>query len=422
MRAREHCATVLAKKTPQTAHHLLHATVGDGLARLALKGCILVEKWTYEKSGVSVEAGYDAVRRMKAHAAKTKINGVLEGLGSFGGLFELPEGYKQPVLVSGTDSVGSKVMIAFDLDKHDTIGIDCVAMCVNDIICMGAKPLYFLDYIGIGGLDPQKAEQIVKGVSEGCIQADCALIGGETCEMPDIYKPGDYDLVGFAAGIAEKDRLITGKDIKEGDVIFGIASSGLHSNGYTLVRKLREATGTPYDINMGELCKSLDLEWCSMLNYIGRTLGEELLTPTKIYAKLITELTEKVKVKGIANITGGGWVENIPRMLAADDLKIRVDRGGAPYPSEIFRIVQKWGNIEDYEMYKTFNMGIGMFFCVAEEDAGDAYLAIHNYSGHEFTTSDSGERTLLCTENTEWIYTMGTVEKRKKGEDSIVII
>jgi len=381
-----------------------------------------MEKWTYEKSGVSVEAGYDAVRRMKAHAAKTKITGVLEGLGSFGGLFELPEGYRQPVLVSGTDSVGSKVMIAFDLDKHDTIGIDCVAMCVNDIICMGAKPLYFLDYIGIGGLDPKKAEQIVKGVSEGCIQAGCALIGGETCEMPDVYKPGDYDLVGFAVGVAEKKTLITGKGIKEGDVIIGIASSGLHSNGYTLVRKLREATGTPYDISMGELCKKLGLEWNSALNYIDRTLGEELLTPTKMYAKLITRLTEKVNIKGIANITGGGWVENIPRMLTNDDLKIRIDRGGLPFPNEIFKVVQKWGNIEDYEMYKTFNMGIGMCICVDEKDAGDAYAAVHNYSEHEFEPSELGDKTLIWTEETMLAYNMGTVEKRKKGEEGIVIV
>ncbi|MCL2247697.1 MAG: phosphoribosylformylglycinamidine cyclo-ligase [Oscillospiraceae bacterium] len=381
-----------------------------------------MEKWTYEKSGVSVEAGYDAVRRMKAHAARTKTPGMLEGLGSFGGLFELPEGYKKPILVSGTDSVGSKVMIAFELNKHDTIGIDCVAMCVNDIICMGAKPLYFLDYIGIGGLDPHLAEQLVKGVSEGCVQSGCALIGGETCEMPDIYKPGEYDLVGFAVGVAEKDNLITGQDIKEGDAIIGIASSGLHSNGYTLVRKLREASGTPYDIKMGELCKTLGIEWCSALNYTGRTLGEELLTPTKIYAKLIAELTEKVNIKGIANITGGGWVENIPRMLVADDLKIRMDRGGAPPPNEIFSIVQKWGNIDDYEMYKTFNMGIGMCICVAEEDVGAAHLAIHNYSGHEFETLDTGERSVIWTEETELSYDLGRIEKRKEGEDNIVIV
>ena len=235
-----------------------------------------MEKWTYAKAGVSVEAGYDAVRRMKAHAAKTIVPGVLEGLGSFGGLFELPVGYKEPVLVSGTDSVGSKVQIAFEMDVHNTIGIDCVAMCFNDIICMGAKPLFFLDYIGIGGLDPRKAELIVAGVSEGCIQAGCALIGGETCEMPDIYKPGEYDLVGFAVGIVEKSRIITGKDIAVGDIIIGIASSGMHSNGFTLVRKLAEINGITYDQHIDSL---------------GKTLGEELLMPTKIYSKLIQDLT-----------------------------------------------------------------------------------------------------------------------------------
>jgi len=361
-----------------------------------------MEKWTYEKSGVSVEAGYDAVRRMKEHAAKTKTKGVLEGLGSFGGLFELPSGYNKPVLVSGTDSVGSKVMIAFEMDKHDTIGIDCVAMCVNDIICMGAKPLYFLDYIGIGGLDPYLAEQLVKGVSEGCVQSECALIGGETCEMPDIYKPGEYDLVGFAVGVAEKDRLITGETIKQGDVIIGIPSSGLHSNGYTLVRKLREATATPYEMNMEELCKKLGIDTGITSDYQGKTLGEELLTPTKLYAKLITHLTEKVSVKGLANITGGGWIENIPRMLTSDDLKISINKEKAPLPHDIFRIVQKWGNVDDYEMYKTFNMGIGMCICVDEKDVSITCK----------TLQDLGERA----------FAIGKVEKRTKREENIALV
>jgi len=381
-----------------------------------------MEKWTYEKSGVSVEAGYDAVRRMKAHAARTKTRGVLEGLGSFGGLFELPEGYKKPILISGTDSVGSKVMIAFELNKHDTIGIDCVAMCVNDIICMGAEPLYFLDYIGIGGLDPRLAEQLVKGVSDGCVQSGCALVGGETCEMPDIYKPGEYDLVGFAVGVAEKERLITGRDIAEGDVIIGLASSGLHSNGYTLVRKLREVSGTSYDVTMGELCKSLGISWKSPLDYSDKTLGEELLTPTKLYAKLLSELTSKVNVKGVANITGGGWVENIPRMLASDDLKIHIDKESCPPPREIFKIVQKWGNIDDYEMYKTFNMGIGLCLCVDAKDVNVVHDTVYNFSGHEFDTSESGERVLNLTETTELSYTIGRVEKRIEGEDNIVIV
>ena len=345
-----------------------------------------MEKWTYEKAGVSVEAGYDAVKRMKAHAARTKIPGVLEGLGSFGGLFELPKGYEEPVLVSGTDSVGSKVQIAFEMDIHHTIGIDCVAMCVNDIICMGAKPLFFLDYIGIGGLDPEKAELIVQGVSDGCIQSGCALIGGETCEMPDIYKPGEYDLVGFAVGVVEKSRVVTGKEITECDTIIGVASSGMHSNGFTLARKLAKHYGVPYSRKFDQL---------------GTTLGEALLTPTKLYAKMVEILMSKHKIKGMANITGGGWVENIPRMLAADDLKICVYKENAPVP-QIFNIIQKWGNIDEIEMYSTFNMGIGFTLCV---DIGDADAVIE-------TIGSTGEKA----------YKIGIVEKRAQGEKDIVIV
>jgi len=345
-----------------------------------------MEKWTYEKAGVSVEAGYDAVRRMKVHAAKTKIPGVLDGLGSFGGLFELPTGYEAPVLVSGTDSVGSKVQIAFETGIHNTIGIDCVAMCVNDIICMGAKPLFFLDYIGIGGLDPIVAEKIVEGVSEGCIQSGCALIGGETCEMPDIYKPGEYDLVGFAVGVVEKSRVISGKDIKVGDTIIGIASSGMHSNGFTLARKVAEVQGISFKQHLDEL---------------GTTLGEALLTPTKLYAKLVEELTSKFNIKGMANMTGGGWVENIPRMLATDDLKICVSKEGVRVP-EIFNLVQKWGNVDELEMYSTFNMGIGFTLCVDPADADEVLKAISN----------AGEQG----------YKIGTVEARAEGEKDIVII
>jgi len=345
-----------------------------------------MEKWTYKKAGVSVEAGYDAVKRMKTHAAKTKIPGVLEGLGSFGGLFELPKGYNEPVLVSGTDSVGSKVQIAFEMELHNTIGIDCVAMCVNDIICMGAKPLFFLDYIGIGGLDPQKAEMIVEGVSKGCIQSGCALIGGETCEMPDIYKPGEYDLVGFAVGVVEKNRVITGKEIKAGDTIIGIASSGMHSNGFTLVRKLTELKGISYNQHVEEL---------------GATLGEVLLTPTKIYAKMIEELISRFNIKGMANITGGGWVENIPRMLAAKNLKISVHKNNAPVP-EIFKLVQKWGNVDEIEMYSTFNMGIGFTLCIDSNDADSVINAINSMGAKA--------------------YILGTVEKRKEGEMNIAIV
>jgi len=344
-----------------------------------------MEKWTYEKAGVSVEAGYDAVRRMKVHAAKTKIPGVLDGLGSFGGLFELPAGYKTPVLVSGTDSVGSKVQIAFETGIHNTIGIDCVAMCVNDIICMGAKPLFFLDYIGIGGLDPELAEKLVEGVSEGCIQSGCALIGGETCEMPDMYKPGEYDLVGFAVGVVEKNQIISGKDISVGDTIIGIASSGMHSNGFTLARKLAEVKGVSYDQHIDGL---------------GTTLGNALLTPTKLYAKLVGKLMSKFNIKGMANMTGGGWVENIPRMLATDNLKICVSKEGVPVPA-IFNLIQEWGNVDELEMYSTFNMGVGFTLCVDSADA-DEILAVINDMGEE-------------------AYKIGTVEARVEGEKDIVI-
>ena len=344
-----------------------------------------MEKWTYEKAGVSVEAGYDAVRRMKAHAAKTKIPGVLDGLGSFGGLFELPKGYSEPVLVSGTDSVGSKVQIAFEMDIHNTIGIDCVAMCVNDIICMGAKPLFFLDYIGIGGLDPIKASMIVEGVSEGCLQAGCALIGGETCEMPDIYKPGEYDLVGFAVGVVEKSKVITGKDIAAGDTIIGVASSGLHSNGYTLVRKLAELNNVSYSQHIDEL---------------DATLGEILLTPTRLYAKMVGNLTSRFNIKGMANITGGGWVENIPRMLLTDKLTMRISNVSVSVPP-IFKLIQKWGNVDDYEMYKTFNMGIGFVLCVDSADTESVMLAL----------SEIGEKADM----------IGIVDERMEGEQEIVL-
>ena len=345
-----------------------------------------MEKWTYEKAGVSVEAGYDAVRRMKTHAAKTMIPGVLEGLGGFGGLFELPTGYSEPVLVSGTDSVGSKVQVAFEMNIHKTIGIDCVAMCINDIICMGAKPLYFLDYIGIGRLDPEKVEMIVEGVSEGCIQAGCALIGGETCEMPDIYKPGEYDLVGFAVGIVEKSRIITGININEGDAIIGVASSGVHSNGFTLVRKLAEINGIKYTHHISKL---------------GKSLGDELLTPTKIYAKMVEQLTERFNIKGMANITGGGWVENMPRILKSENLKVRVFRENAPVP-EIFPLIKKWGNVDDIEMYSTFNMGISFVICVDPADADPVMNVIQ----------EAGEQA----------YKIGIVEEKAEGEQNIVIV
>jgi len=340
--------------------------------------------WTYKKSGVDIEAGYEAVKLIKKHAEKTFIPGVFGGLGGFGGMFELPRGYKEPVLVAGTDGVGTKLKIAFESGIHNTVGIDCVAMCVNDIACQGAKPLFFLDYIGIGALDPSKAALIAEGVSEGCIQAGCALIGGETAEMPGIYKDNEYDLAGFAVGIVEKSKIIDGRNICEGDVLIGVASSGLHSNGFSLVRKLYEAQG------------------CGLDNYVeqlGDSLGNELLKPTKIYVPLLTALTQKLSVKGAAHITGGGWIENIPRIFATDGLKAVVERVPA---SPIFELLAQWGNIDDHDMYSTFNMGIGLLLAVSGNYADETVKIIE----------DMGEKG----------YVMGSVEKRENNEERILIV
>lgn len=340
--------------------------------------------WTYKKSGVDIEAGYEAVRLIKKHAQKTFIPGVLGGLGGFGGMFELPNGYNEPVLISGTDGVGTKLKIAFDTQVHNTVGIDCVAMCVNDIACQGAKPLFFLDYIGIGALDPKKAADIAEGISNGCIQAGCALIGGETAEMPGIYKENEYDLAGFAVGIAEKSKIIDGRDIKEGDVLIGIASSGLHSNGFSLVRKLYEAQG-------------LGLE--HYIEQFGATLGAELLKPTKIYVPLLATLTQELNIKGAAHITGGGWIENIPRIFANDRFKAVVKK--IPMPP-VFRLLMQWGNLDEHTMYSTFNMGVGLLLAVSETDAAKALEKIEGM----------GEKG----------YLMGSVTKRESGEGNILIV
>jgi len=295
----------------------------------------------YKKAGVDVEAGYEAVSRMKSHVAKTMRPEVMGGLGGFGGMFDLSAlNVKEPVLVSGTDGVGTKLKLAFELNRHDTIGIDAVAMCVNDIITQGAEPLFFLDYIATAKVDPATIEEIIKGVSEGCVQAGCALIGGETAEMPDMYQPGEYDIAGFAVGVVEKQKLITGVDIKEGDVLVGLASSGVHSNGFSLIRKI---------------VKDLDLA----KTYFGsKALGEVLLTPTKIYAKL--------QAKGMSHITGGGFIENIPRMMPKG-LSPLIKRGTWEVP-DVFSFLQKQGQIPEMEMYNVFNMGIGMVLALAPED------------------------------------------------------
>jgi phosphoribosylformylglycinamidine cyclo-ligase len=314
------------------------------------------DKITYKSAGVDVEAGYKAVSLMKQHTQRTLVPGVLGGLGSFGGFFEIDvEKYKKPVLVSGTDGVGTKLQIAFMTGIHDTIGIDCVAMCVNDIACHGAKPLYFLDYIGTGALDPQAAAEVVKGICDGCVEAGCALIGGETAEMPGFYKKEEYDLAGFAVGVVDKDKVINGARVEEGDVIIGIASSGIHSNGYSLVRKLF------FELNN----YSID----AYISELECTLGQELLTPTRIYVRTILELADCFDIKGIAHITGGGFIENIPRTIP-EGLKAEIQLDSFPI-LPIFKLMQELGDIEDKEMFNTFNMGIGLVMIVNKEDAAE---------------------------------------------------
>lgn len=308
----------------------------------------------YKRVGVDVEKGYEAVERMKKHIQKTNRPEVLGGIGAFAGMFELTSlDYKEPVLVSGTDGVGTKLMLAFDQKKHDTIGIDLVAMCVNDIVAQGAKPLFFLDYIGCGKNDPAVIEQIVAGVSEGCIQSGAALIGGETAEMPGMYKEDEYDLAGFAVGIAEKSSLITGELIQAGDVILGLASSGIHSNGYSLVRSL-----------IG------DLDQSSKYGDMDQSLKEVLLAPTKIYARPVAELMNHLTIKGISHITGGGFYENFPRMMP-DGLGATIYETSWKVPA-IFSFLAEQGDISREEMYGIFNMGIGMALVVAKEDVEQA--------------------------------------------------
>ncbi|MEH7511144.1 phosphoribosylformylglycinamidine cyclo-ligase [Gottfriedia acidiceleris] len=310
----------------------------------------------YKQAGVDIEAGYEAVNRMKKHVQKTMRQEVLGGLGGFGGMFDLSKfNYKEPVLVSGTDGVGTKLKLAFQMDRHDTIGIDAVAMCVNDIVVQGAEPLFFLDYLAVGKAVPERIEQIVKGVSDGCVQAGCALVGGETAEMPGMYPEDEYDVAGFAVGIADKSKLVTGQNIKEGDILLGISSNGIHSNGYSLVRKvLLEKGGLTLDQHIDKL---------------GHTLGEELLRPTKIYVKPILNVLKKFEVKGMAHITGGGFIENIPRMLP-EGIGAEIDYGSWPI-QPIFDLLEEIGELKREEMFNIFNMGIGMVLAVSEENLHD---------------------------------------------------
>lgn len=310
---------------------------------------------TYKDSGVDKEKGYEEVKIIKDIVKKTHGKEVLAGIGGFAGLFKPSlENIKEPVLVSGTDGVGTKIKLAMELDKHDSLGIDLVAMCVNDCLCQGARPLFFLDYIATGKLKPKKMADLVKGVAEGCMQASAALIGGETAEMPGIYKEDDYDLAGFAVGLVDKEKIITGENIKEGDIAISLSSSGVHSNGFSLVRACMDRAGVklsdPFDEN--------------------QTIGQRLLTPTKIYAKEIKALLEEVEVKGISHITGGGLYENVPRILP-ENLGIEFDLNKEDI-DKIFYDIQKWGDVDLDEMFSTFNMGIGMLVVVSEKDSNKA--------------------------------------------------
>ncbi len=311
---------------------------------------------SYAAAGVDIEAGYRGVQLMKQHVARTMIPGVVSGIGGFGGLF-VPDlsGMKEPVLVSGTDGVGTKIRLAQLLDRHDTIGIDCVAMCVNDVICCGARPLFFLDYIAIGKNEPEKVASIVSGVAEGCVQAGCALIGGETAEHPGLMAPDDYDLAGFTVGIVDKEKMLSPERVKAGDVVISLQSNGLHSNGFSLVRKV-------FDIERAKLD-----EWSEEL---GCELGAELLRPTAIYVKPVLEVLQIADVHGISHITGGGFYENIPRCLPKG-MTAKIDKS-ALWIAPIFRMIQRLGNIPEHDMFNTFNMGTGMVLVVDKNDADKA--------------------------------------------------
>ena len=316
---------------------------------------------SYAAAGVNIEAGYEGVRLMKKHVERTFIPGVVSDIGGFGGLFAPNiKGMKEPVLVSGTDGVGTKQRIAQLMDRHDTVGIDCVAMCVNDIVCCGAKPLFFLDYIAIGKNDPEKVASLVSGVAEGCVRAGCALIGGETAEHPGTMQPDDYDLAGFSVGLVDKEKVIDRSKVAAGDVVIALASSGLHSNGYSLVRKV-------FDVEHADLS--------AYVPELGKTLGEALLTPTKIYVKPVLAAIETADVHGISHITGGGFYENIPRSIP-DGFCAKIDKAAVKIPP-IFKLLQEKGNIPERDMFNTFNMGVGMILIVSKETADTALNALN---------------------------------------------
>ena len=338
---------------------------------------------SYRDAGVDIDAGDQLVDNIKPFAKRTLRDGVLAGIGGFGALFEVPKKYKEPVLVSGTDGVGTKLKLAFLLNRHDTVGVDLVAMSVNDILVQGAEPLFFLDYFACGKLDVATATQVVKGIATGCEQAGCALIGGETAEMPGMYPPGEYDLAGFAVGAVEKSKIIDGSDIVPGDAVLGLASSGAHSNGYSLVRKIVESSG----VNLSS-------------GFDGRTLGEALLAPTRIYVKPVLAMLREVHVKGLAHITGGGLVENVPRVLP-DNVCAELKKCDWPRPP-LFDWLQKKGNVAEAEMHRVFNCGIGMVVIVAAEHAERAILALQREG--------------------ETVFRIGEIRRRRGDEAQTVVV
>ena len=339
----------------------------------------------YESAGVSLEAGYESVRRIKKHIASTSRPGVMGNIGSFGGMFDLASlGYKEPVLVSGTDGVGTKLKLAFMMDKHDTIGQDVVAMCVNDVLAQGARPLFFLDYIAVGKNFPEKIEAIVKGVADGCRLADCGLIGGETAEMPDMYDIDEYDVAGFTVGCVEKSKMIDGSKTKAGDVVIGLKSSGVHSNGFSLVRKI--------------IFKDHNLDLNEKYT-LSRTLGESLLEPTRIYVRPVVAVLDEVDVHGVAHITGGGFIENLPRIYG-NDLQAVVNKGSWPV-LPIFDYLKKLGDLDERDCYNTFNMGVGLVLAVPVENI-------------------AAVKEQLNREN-EKFYEIGQLVARPEGEEKIVI-
>ena len=338
---------------------------------------------TYRDAGVDIDAGDALVDRIKPHAKSTLRPGVMAGIGGFGALFAVPRGYREPVLVSGTDGVGTKLKLAFEWQRHDTIGIDLVAMSVNDILTLGAEPLFFLDYYACGKLDVDSAADVVKGIAAGCTMAGCALIGGETAEMPGMYPPGEYDLAGFAVGVVEKKRIINGRSIRPGDVILGLGSNGAHSNGYSLIRKIIAQRGIKLSAKVG-----------------GRALKDLILAPTRIYVKPLLQLMKRLPVKGMAHITGGGLLDNVPRVLGSK-LTAEISRDAWPLPP-LFRWLQQQGNVADDEMHRVFNCGIGMVVVVAEKDAARAQALL----------TRAGER----------VWRIGSVRRRRGNEAQTVVI